>query len=79
MPAKKRARRAESVEVPIPPAVRGNSHRGAWRKGYLAGQKGRTARANPYALDKSPVVRGLHYTWAKGRNAALIDTPPARS
>lgn len=56
----------------MPDDVLGNSHRGAYRKGYLAGFDGKTPRANPYSLQASPVVRGLHYTWKRGYAAGVV-------
>lgn len=68
------ARRGVDVSIPVPREVKGHAHRGAFRKGYTAARTKKAERTNPYSLKKSPVVRGLHYTWIRGYRAGTTAT-----
>lgn len=58
-------------DVPVPPDVRGNAMRGAWRKGYKAARAGEPRAMNPYAANqvRFGVVtyrRALARAWGHG-------------
>jgi hypothetical protein len=53
----------------VPEYVTGNAQRGAWKKGWVAAEKGERITANPYDVTQTNYVRGLHGMWASGWRA----------